>query len=475
MHDDIEVTPALLSRLDRPVPRYTSYPTADRFGRLEEATAIAAFARADADVDVPLTLYAHIPFCAKMCTYCGCAVVVSQSDERKVDYVDRLTREVDLVAAHLPRRRGVRELHLGGGTPNSLSVEALGRFVGHLRQTFRFLDDAELSVELDPRRVVPGQLRALRALGFSRVSFGVQDTDDAVQAAIGRDQSAEVTRRAVVDARAAGFASVNVDLVYGLPQQTRESFAATVKEVIALQPDRIALFSFAYVPHVRPNQHRINAASLPPPDTKLELFCEARAAFLNAGYLGVGMDHFARPADPLAKAWADGRLSRTFQGYAVAGVSGARVDVVGFGMSAISDIGGAYLQNEKELRAYEDAIDAGHLACARGHVLSCDEEARRFAIRTLMCSFHLDEATLKAATGLRFADFALELARLEPLQQDGLVVVKRDSIEITPLGRLFVRLVAAAFDADLARAPSPTTSLETPTEKGALPVWSRAV
>jgi oxygen-independent coproporphyrinogen-3 oxidase len=467
--DAIEVTPALLSRLDKPVPRYTSYPTADRFSAVYATDAIAALTRADDDVDVPLALYVHIPFCAKMCTYCGCAVVVSQSNERKSDYVDHLVREVDLVAAHLPRRRRVRELHLGGGTPNSLSMEALQRLVDHLRATFSFLSDAELSIELDPRRLVAGQLQALKAMGFSRVSFGVQDTDEEVQAAIGRDQSVEVTRQAVLDARAAGFSSVNIDLVYGLPQQTRESFATTVSEVIALAPDRIALFSFAYVPHVRPNQRRINAASLPPTDTKLELFCAARAAFLQAGFIGIGMDHFARPCDPLATAFVDGHLSRTFQGYAVAGTQGARVDVIGFGMSAISDIGGAYLQNAKELRAYEEAIDAGHLATVRGHVLSDDEQARRYAIRTIMCSFRLTNTELRTATGKGFADYADELSKLAPLVADGLAIVDDEVIEVTALGRLFVRLVAAVFDSTLA---APVVEVHTPR---ALPVWSKAV
>ncbi len=465
----IEVTPALLQRLDKPVPRYTSYPTADRFGAVYEPAAIAALERADDDVDVPLALYAHIPFCAKMCTYCGCAVVVSQSNERKSDYVDHLIREVDLVAAHLPRRRRVRELHLGGGTPNSLSLQALQRFVDHLRATFVFLDDAELSIELDPRRVEPGQLQALKAMGFSRVSFGVQDTDEEVQAAIGREQSLEVTRTAMQDARAAGFASVNIDLVYGLPQQTRESFAATVDEVIALAPDRIALFSFAYVPHVRPNQRRINAASLPQSDTKLELVCAARAAFVDAGFIGIGMDHFARPTDPLAIAFEHGQLSRTFQGYATAGAQGARVDVVGFGMSAISDIGGAYLQNAKELRAYEAAIDEGRLATVRGHVLDDDEQARRFAIRTIMCSFRLSDAELRAATGKGFDTYANELSRLLPLVADGLVLVDDNAIEVTPLGRLFVRLVASVFDGTVA---APVVEVHAPR---ALPVWSRAV
>lgn len=470
--NDIEVTPALLQRLNRPVPRYTSYPTADRFVALSAGDAVAALGRADADVDVPLGLYVHIPFCARMCTYCGCAVVVSQSDERKTEYIERVLREVDLVAAHLPHRRRVRELHLGGGTPNSVSLEALARLVNHLRAVFVFDDDAELSIELDPRRVVPGQLQALRALGFGRVSFGVQDTDDDVQHAIGRDQSVDVTRTAVNDARVAGFDSVNIDLVYGLPQQTRDSFAATVSEVIALRPDRIALFSFAYVPHVRPNQRRINAATLPPSSTKLDLFCDARKAFTDAGFTGIGMDHFAREDDGLARAFNDGRLARTFQGYAV-GSAGARVDILGFGMSAISDVGGAYLQGAKDLKAWESAIDAGTLPTVRGHVLSLDDEARRAAIRALMCRFHLDDNDL-ARFGCSMADLGGTRERLRSLEEDGLVVFSDAGVDVTPLGRLFVRVVAAVFDASLEGATVAGVAEDAP-KRGALPVWSRAV
>ncbi len=441
--DDLDVTPELLRRYDRPVPRYTSYPTADRFlGVFGEDDYRAALARADEDDDAPLSLYLHLPFCQKMCTYCGCTLVVSNSPQKKGAYLDRLFVEIDRTLEHLPRRRRVLEVHLGGGTPTSYPPEDLARLLARLRQRFDVAADAEISIEVDPRHADGPLIHTLRALGFTRLSAGVQDFDPDVQRAVGRIQSFEKTKEVTDAAHAAEFRSVNVDLIYGLPLQTPEGFSRTVDQALALAPDRIALFSFAYVPHAKPNQRRIDASTLPSPDEKLELFCLARRAFLTAGYVAIGMDHFAHPDDALAAAQREGTLGRSFQGYTV--VRGA--DTLGFGMSAIGDVGGAYVQSQKRLPLWSAALDQGRLPVARGFRLSADDELRRFAIRELMCNLRLDDDELIARFGKCLSSFPEELRRLEPLEREGLVEVCPGNLRVTSKGRLFVRTVASCFD-----------------------------
>lgn len=447
---DLDVTPELLRRYDRPVPRYTSYPTADRFTPDFTAKSyLEALRRADARADEPLGLYLHLPFCRHQCAYCGCAMVASTSATRMSEYLDRLFLEIDMVVAHLPHRRRVAEIQLGGGTPNMYSPAELGRLLGHLKKHFTILPGAEIAIEVDPREANAAIIGELRAVGFTRISFGVQDTNDEVQHAIGRVQAFEQTREVTEAARAHGFDSVNIDLIYGLPKQTRESFAHTLEVALQLKPDRVALFSFAYIPAQRKNQIRIVSDDMPNVDDKLAIFCDARRAFVAAGYVPIGMDHFARPDDELARALNNGALNRTFQGYTVSHAT----DILGFGMSAIGEVGGAYAQNEKNVRAWSARIDERALPIVRGFELSQDDELRRYVIRALMCRFAIDDAELSQRFGVTLAGALADgLERLAPLVDEGLAKVAPGKVEVTPLGRLFVRNVAAAFDAYLHRS-----------------------
>lgn len=446
-----DVTPALLLAYDRPGPRYTSYPTADRFtDAFGPADYAAALDRANAErPGEPLSVYVHLPFCAALCTYCGCNVVVSKSERTRRRYLDRLTREVALVTERLPDRRRVAQLHLGGGTPNSHTDAELAELMGALRGRFDLDPAAELAIEVDPRHADPARIAHLASLGFNRLSMGVQDFAPQVQHAIHRVCSFGRVRALVDAARAAGFASVNLDLIYGLPHQTARDFALTVQKIIALRPDRVALYSFAFVPWVKPHQRGIDAATLPDRDAKVALFCDARRALIAAGYRAIGMDHFALPHDELALAHDAGRLKRNFQGYAAMEVR----DVVAFGVSAIGDLGGAYVQNARRLHDYNNALDAGALAADRGVLRSHDDEARRWLIHELMCAFTVRDEDLSARFGLTLAtDFAPELETLAASAELApLVNLSPGRLDVTPLGRLFVRHVATTFDAHLRR------------------------
>lgn len=438
------ITADFIARHDRPGPRYTSYPTADRFGDFAAEDFAKALQRADAaGADTPLALYIHLPFCEQLCTYCGCAVVVTRSAGKRGSYLEYVRRELQLVGESLKQRRTLAQLHLGGGTPNSYTVPELGKLLEAVQEVFTFADGAELAIEIDPRRANPEQITGLYELGFNRLSMGVQDFDVAVQEAIRRVQSFELTSACARAAREAGFESVNMDLVYGLPHQTDASFAETLDRAIELKPDRVALYSFAYVPWIRKHQRAIDPDALPQGDAKLNLFLAARRAFMNAGYVPIGMDHFARPDDELALALGNRRLCRNFQGYTTI----ADLDVLGVGMTAISDIGGAYVQNTKELTDYQARIDAGQLATARGLERTTADGVRRWLIHQLMCNFHVDGRELWMRFGLELRDdFADELEALKPLQEEGLVEVGEDSITVTPLGELLVRVVAMPFD-----------------------------
>jgi oxygen-independent coproporphyrinogen-3 oxidase len=445
------VTPELLKRFDRPCPRYTSYPTADRFnGSVGPSEYEAALARAAAQ-DGPLGVYAHLPFCRRMCHYCGCNVVVSRSEKKMARTLELLIREIDMVAARLPERRSVTEVHLGGGTPNSYAVEDLAKLISHIEERFELASDAEVALEVDPRHLEVPDAFELADVGFNRISMGVQDFDSDVQEAIGRVQSFEKTRDVVLAARRAGFSSVNLDLIYGLPKQTHTTFKDTVDRTLELSPDRIALFSFAYVPQARPNQRRIDASAMPNIDEKLQLFCDARTSLLEAGYIAIGMDHFAKPDDPLATAWLDGSVGRNFQGYTVSRAE----DLIAVGVSAIGDVGGTYVQNEKRLDRWEAAIEDERLPTFRGAHRTQEDEMRRFAIQRLMCRFRLEEAELKQAYGKSFADMGPEMAQLAEREEEGLCTLQDGVIEVSEIGKLFVRNVAACFDAYLAAATGP--------------------
>jgi oxygen-independent coproporphyrinogen-3 oxidase len=434
----------LLKRYDRPGPRYTSYPTAVEFAdEVDPALYARKLEAANTERDEPLSLYLHLPFCEHRCLFCGCHVIISPHKENSLPYLDLLGREFGLVAERLPDRRRVSQLHLGGGTPTYFAPQQLEEL---LRELFRFFtptEDAELAIEVDPRVTTREHVDTLAALDFNRISLGVQDFTGDVQEAIDREQSLEETARILDYARARGFRGINLDLIYGLPLQTPESFERTVEQVIDLAPDRMAVYSFAWVPQGRGHQKKIDTDALPSPETKLALFALAREQFLRAGYEPIGMDHFARPDDELARARGQGRLRRNFQGYTVIPAK----DVLGFGISAIGDVGGAYVQNTKKLSRYQEAIEAGRLPTERGIVRTPDDDVRRSVIHELMCNFRVDIPVVEKAHGITFADyFAPDLERLRNQEREGLVTLGESEIRATPLGELLVRNLAMCFD-----------------------------
>ena len=439
-----EVTADLLSRYDRPGPRYTSYPTAVEFHEgITHDDYVQCLSSANALGDAPLALYAHLPFCEERCLFCGCHTIITRHKDVAAPYLDLLRREIELLAAHLPDRRHFAQLHLGGGTPTYYTPEQLAGLLRVLFRSFTPLPGAELAVEADPRVTTAAHLDTLADLGFNRISFGVQDLTPAVQVAINRVQSLDQTARLVDHARTRGYRGINIDLIYGLPLQTPASFERTVDAVIALQPDRAAVYSFAFVPWMKGSQRKIDEAQLPAPGVKVQLFAIARERFLAAGYVPIGMDHFARPDDELAIARGDGRLRRNFQGYAV--IPGD--DVLAIGVSGIGDVRGHYVQNEKKLPAYEAALAAGRFPVARGVKRTADDEVRRAVIHDLMCNFRIDTRAIERQHAVDFAQyFAPDLALLTAHEAEGMVRIDRDCIEATPMGELFVRNLALCFD-----------------------------
>jgi oxygen-independent coproporphyrinogen-3 oxidase len=434
------------------VPRYTSYPTAADFttavGPAEHAANLRA---AGAQVDAPLSLYVHLPFCREICAFCGCHALVARTEARVDRYLAALVREMDLVLCELGKARPVSELHFGGGSPSYVSAARFERLMGDLRDRFAFDGSATLSLEADPRTTDRQKLALYRSLGFERISFGFQDLDEAVQSAIGRNQTAETSREAYVLAREAGFRSINVDLCYGLPRQTEATFARTVSEVIALRPDRIALFGYAHLPQARPRQRLIVASELPDPAARLHMMADAHARLIDAGYDAIGIDHFALPDDDLARAAATGRLHRNFQGYTTTTTD----TLIGLGLSAISDVPAGYAQSFRSLHAYLEAVDAGRLPTERGVHRSPDDRVRGALIRRVMCRFELDLPDIQRELNVDLRrSFAPELGELERLASDGLVAIADKRISLTPLGRVFARNVASVFDAHRGR-PAP--------------------
>ena len=442
----------LLRRYDRPGPRYTSYPTAPQFNADFGEAALREVARASNEDPIPrpLSLYVHVPFCFSPCFYCGCNRIITRDLSRGRAYLERLEREIALMAPLFDRDREVIQLHFGGGTPNFLDAAQLCGVVETLRGAFRFADsdDRDISVELDPRFCNPADMPVLAAAGFNRTSLGVQDFDPKVQDAVNRIQSVEETR-AIVDAcRGAGMRSVNIDLIYGLPGQSLDGFRRTLDTVVAMRPDRLAVYSYAHLPHIFKPQKQIDDALLPDPDTKLALLQAAVEQLTAAGYVYIGMDHFALPDDELAVAQARGGLHRNFMGY----TTHADSDLVGLGVSAISHIGNSFSQNPRDLPSWEIALDEGRLPVFRGMRMDEDDEIRADLVQSLMCQGEVRVRAFQERHGIGFAEyFADDLQRLWPLADDGLVEVGAEAIRATPRGRLLLRNIAMCFDRYLDR------------------------
>ena len=438
---------ALLRKLNQPGPRYTSYPTADKFSEQFDAQAYcqAVSERRAMGARHALSLYLHILFCDTVCYYCACNKVVSKNLGKAAVYLTYLQREIAMQAALFDGMNQVEQLHFGGGTPTYLSDRQMSELMAHLYQHFQFAPDqlGEYSIEVDPRTVTPKRVVTLRRQGFNRLSLGVQDFDPVVQKAVNRIQAEEDTLRIIDAARFAGFRSISIDLIYGLPKQSLASIAQTLEKVIAASPDRIAIYNYAHMPHVFKPQRRIADSDLPAPAVKIDMLFLCIQRLTEAGYVYIGMDHFAKPDDDLAIAQRQGRLHRNFQGYS----THAESDLVACGVSAISAVGASYSQNEKTLEAYYRRLDLQQLPIARGIKLNMDDLLRRLIIQHLMCHFELSLASIEIAYPVRFAEyFAAELAQLWLLEADGLLTLDQEWISVTMKGRLLIRNICMVFD-----------------------------
>jgi oxygen-independent coproporphyrinogen III oxidase len=438
----------LLRRFDIAGPRYTSYPTADRFGSDFGASDYANALRScrGGSVSAPLSLYAHIPFCASLCYYCACNKIVTKHHERARTYLYYLKQELDRVVEHIGPGRVVSQLHLGGGTPTFLRDEELAEWMDHVRSHFQLKANGEYAIEVDPRTVTPKRLQALRDMGINRLSFGVQDFDPDVQAAVHRVQSEDKVFALVAHARELGFESINIDLIYGLPKQTPGTFVRTLERVQALRPDRIAVYGYAHLPARFKPQRRIHVADMPAAQDKLSMLSTALHMLGEVGYDYIGMDHFALPDDALAKAKRQGRLHRNFQGYTTHPDS----DLIAVGVSAIGRVGATYNQNVKTLDAYYAAMDVGELPIERGLTLTRDDLIRRAAIAAIMCAGELLFEPFSEAWLIDVRSYlAPELQRLQSLADDGLVHITDQGVTVTATGWYLVRVVAMAFDRHL--------------------------
>ena len=441
------ISPALLQRFDVSGPRYTSYPTADRFveafGYDEYSAALAHRRSGAAAMALPLSVYVHIPFCESLCYYCACNKIITKHHERAEPYLRYLSREIDLHTAQLGIGQPVSQVHLGGGTPTFFNDRQLAELMDMLRRNFALAPGGEYSIEVDPRTVDAQRLSVLHGLGFNRLSFGVQDFDPEVQKAVHRIQPAEQVFALVEAARGIGFESINVDLIYGLPRQTPESFQRTLAQVNQLRPDRIALYAYAHLPERFKPQRRILQADLPAAAGKVSMLAASLDALMGAGYVYVGMDHFALPEDALAIAKRQGRLHRNFQGYSTQ----PDCDLIGLGVSAIGKVGATYSQNAKTLEEYCDYLDQGRLPVVRGLALSRDDVVRRAVIMALMCQGELQFESIELAHLIDFRSyFATELETLQTLQEQGLATVHSTDITVTEQGWFFIRAVAMVFD-----------------------------
>lgn len=446
----MEVDLELIRRMDRNGPRYTSYPTADRFVEAFGAEAYQSWAvrRNIGGVHRALSIYVHLPFCSTICFYCACNKVITRDPGKGGKYLEYLFREIDLQGVLFRNDPLVEQMHWGGGTPTFFSMQQLTLLWAHLKRHFSFARNGEYSIEIDPRSVEAAGMHALRAMGFNRVSLGVQDFDPDVQRAVNRVQSETQTLMVMAAARQADFASINVDLIYGLPRQNLHSFSRTLDRIIAANPDRIAVYNYAHLPTRFKPQRRIAVAELPPPAVKLKLLGLAAQRLSEAGYVYIGMDHFAKPSDALAVAQRNDHLHRNFQGYS----THAECDLIGLGVSAIGAIGPTYSQNYRDLASYYDSLERGMLPVTRGMELSVDDLLRRAVIQALACQFRLSKQSVEIAYLVEFDRyFADELAELQQLADDGLVQLEREWITVTPRGRMLIRNVCMVFDKYLRR------------------------
>lgn len=435
---------ATLQKFDVPGPRYTSYPTApvwtEDVGADTYREKLTAFGKSDQT----LSLYIHIPFCESMCSYCACNVIIRPHDDKYgEEYLRYLFKELDLVREQIGSRKTIRQFHWGGGTPTFLSESQIERLFNKVHDIFDIDYDGEVAIEIDPRTIDKSKIRTLKSLGFNRISMGVQDFDLRVQKAVNRIQSYYVVREYYEFCRALGFGSVNFDLIYGLPYQTVRSFEDTVHDVIAMRPDRVALYSFAYVPWLKKHQNKIDQENLPDSEQKIDIFLKARERFTLNGYLAIAMDHFALKEDDLAQAFLQDRLYRNFMGYTVKPAD----EYIGVGLTSIGFVENTFIQNEKIISKYFGALDEGRLPVERGMVLNEDDRIRQYTISGLMCHFRLDKSSFHERFGCEFdAYFAAEQEHLAKCEEEGLLESNNHVIKVTELGKLFIRNICMGFD-----------------------------
>lgn len=434
----------LIRKYNVPGPRYTSYPPATHFTDEVDKNALMESIRKNNETQRDLSLYYHLPFCESLCWFCGCTTVITKDHSRSENYLNYIDREMDLMREHLNPDRKVVQVHLGGGTPTFLQPDELRRLGDHIRERFQFGERVEAGAEIDPRRITRDTIQALKDAGFNRASMGVQDHNPEVQKAIHRIQPYEMTRQAIDWLRECGFESLNVDLIYGLPYQTVDSFEKTLEDTLKLQPDRLAVFSYAHVPWIKPAQKILQERmELPSPEVKLELLKLTIEKLTSEGYVYIGMDHFAKEDDELTIAQRTKTLQRNFQGYSTRG----GVDIYAFGMSSISQSQDAYWQNLKELPDYCASVDEGKLPIQRGYILTEEDHLRRRTIMRLMCDLELDYANMSELLGLDFGStYAPELESLTDLEEDGLIQKSTTGLTVTELGRLLIRNIAMRFD-----------------------------
>ncbi len=433
----------LIEKYDKAGPRYTSYPPATEFTEEVTYEDYEVKLKESNERKTPLSLYFHIPFCESACWFCGCNVIISHRKDVTRPYLEFMYKEMDMLSEIIDTSRKVIQLHWGGGTPNFLSNEEIRELMGEIKKRFNIDPEGEISIEIDPRYLSEGQLETIREVGFNRISMGVQDFDEEVQKAINRIQTEELMKEVMAKLRDLGFSSINIDLVYGLPYQTYEKFEKTIDKTIELSPDRVAVFNFAYVPWLKPLQRKLDPSTLPPPEEKLKILEMTVEKFQDAGYVFIGMDHFAKPEDELSIAQRKGELWRNFQGY----TTKKGVELIGIGATSIGMLYDAYFQNYKTTRAYYNALREDRLPIMRGYILNEDDIIRREVIMDLMCNLGVRFKKIEDMFGIKFKDyFEREINELGEMERDGLIKISDESIDVLPLGRLLIRNVAMIFD-----------------------------